>query len=116
MKLLTKAILRRLPALYASEAKGLDALAQVKFFFPDFSWTWYASEGSPVDENGYYDTDKEKVDFIFFGVVVGDVTELGYFSLSELKAARGKLGCSIERDRSFKPVSLRELMKLHLPF
>jgi hypothetical protein len=24
----------------------------VKFFTPDSSWTWYATEGSPVDENG----------------------------------------------------------------
>src|SRR5438094_6102097 len=72
----------QLPALYSMEELGEDALAQVKFFTPDSSWTWYASEGSAVDEDGYYNTDQEKVDFIFFGLVVGFEVELGYFALS----------------------------------
>jgi hypothetical protein len=103
----------RLPALYSGEQQGLDAIARIKFFTPDGSWTWYASEGSPVDEDGLYDTDKQKVDFILFGLVVGQETELGYFSLSELDQARGPLGLPIERDRHFAPKSLRELMELH---
>src|SRR6266508_1675749 len=82
----------KLPALYSNEKNGLDALVQVKFFLPGSGWTWYASEGSPVDENGYYDTDKEKVDFVFFGLVDGLETELGYFALSELEEVRGPLG------------------------
>jgi hypothetical protein len=103
----------RLPALYSGEQQGLDALAQVKFFTPDSSWTWYASEGSPVDEDGFYDTDQEKVDFIFFGLVAGFEIELGYFALSELEEARGPMGLPIERDRSFEPKALRELKELH---
>jgi hypothetical protein len=103
----------RLPHLYSQESKGFDALAQVKFFTPDAGWTWYASEGSPVDEDGYYDTDKEKVDFFFFGLVVGHETELGYFALSELEQGRGPLGLPIERDLDFQPTSLRELKALH---
>src|SRR5947208_514544 len=98
----------RLPALYSNEELGLDALAQVKFFTPDGSWTWYASEGSAVDEDGYYNTDKEKVDYIFFGMVVGLETELGYFSLSELEGVRGPMGLPIERDLHFQPKSLKE--------
>jgi hypothetical protein len=35
MQLLTKAIRRQLPALYAKEEQGTDALAIVKFFTPD---------------------------------------------------------------------------------
>jgi Protein of unknown function (DUF2958) len=67
MKLLTKDILRRLPSIGSQPDKGLDALAVVKFFTPDSSWTWYASEfdGS-----------------MFYGLVVGLEMELGYFSLS----------------------------------
>ena len=76
----------RLPHLYSQEKNGLDALAQVKFFSADAGWTWYASEGSPVDEDGYYDTDKEKVDFFFFGLVVGHEIELGYFAVRRMAA------------------------------
>ena len=57
----------KLPELYSNEEKGDEALAQVKFFTPDAGWTWYASEGSYVDEDGYYDTEKPKVDYIMFG-------------------------------------------------
>src|SRR6185369_10300657 len=89
---------KRLPELYSNEKKGLDALAQVKFFTPDAGWTWYASEGSFVDEDRYFDADKPKVDFLFFGLVAGLEVELGYFSLSELESVRGPLGLLIERD------------------
>ncbi len=102
-----------LPELYSNEEKGLDALAQVKFFLPGSGWTWYASEGSPVDEDGYYDTDKEKVDFVFFGLVDGLELELGYFSLSELESVRSRLGLPVERDLYFEPKTLRELQEWH---
>jgi len=103
----------RLPELYSGEEKGEGVLAQVKFFSPDAGWTWYASEGSPVDENGYFDTDKEKIDFLFFGLVSGFEVEFGYFSLSELESAHGSLGLPIERDLYFEPKSLRELKEWH---
>ena len=103
----------KLPELYSNEEKGLDALAQVKFFTPDGGWSWYASEGSYVDEDGYCDTDKPKVDFIFFGLVSGLEVELGYFSERELESVRGQLGLPIERDLYFEPKTLRELMEWH---
>jgi hypothetical protein len=99
MHLLTKAIRRRLPPLYGNEEKGTDALAIVKFFTPDSSWTWYASE---------FDGDD-----LFFGLAVGFEPELGYFRLSELQSVRGKLGLPVERDRFFKPTPLRELLEKH---
>lgn len=49
----------------------------------------------------------------FFGLVVGFKIELGYFSLKELKEARGPLGLPIERDLHFKPKSLEELREQH---
>src|SRR5258708_32509518 len=97
-----------LPELYSGEEKGLDAVAQVTFFSPDSNWTWYATGGSPVDDDGFYDTDKEKVDFLFFGLVAGHEIEMGYFSLSELEAARGPLGLPVERDLHFTPKTLKE--------
>jgi Protein of unknown function (DUF2958) len=100
MKLLTKAILKRLPLLGSSENKELgEIVAQVKFFFPDFSWTWYAAEWDGED--------------MFWGLVAGDDVELGTFSLAELTSTRGKLGLPIERDKWFKPTPLRELMERH---
>jgi hypothetical protein len=99
MKLLTKEIRRRLPPLYENEERGLDGLAIVKFFTPDSSWTWYASEFDGED--------------LFFGLAVGFEPELGYFRLSELKSVRGKLGLPVERDRFFKPTALGELLAKH---
>ena len=111
MKLLTKALVRKLPVLYSQEDKA-DPMVVCKFFTPDSGWTWYAIEGSPVDENGYYDTDKEKVDFVFFGLVAGLEVELGYFSLSELKRIRGPFDLPVERDLYFEPTRLSAIKTL----
>ena len=111
MKLMTKDLRKKLPALYSQE-ENPDPMVVCKFFTPDAGWTWYAIEGSPVDENGYYDTDKEKVDYIFFGLVSGAEVELGYFSLSELKSIRGKLGLPVERDLYFEPTRLSAIKML----
>lgn len=70
-----------------------------KFFYPDFSWTWYAIE---------FDGDD-----LFFGLVAGFENELGYFRLSELQSNRGRLGLPIERDLWFEPTPLSEVRKLH---
>ena len=111
--LLPPEIREKLPALYSQEGLGLETLAIVKFFTPDSNWTWYASEGSPVDENGYYDTDKLKVDFYLFGLVCGHEVELGYFSLRELETATGPRRMPIERDLQFRPDTLGNLRKKH---
>lgn len=102
----------RLPGLYSTEKQGMRAVAQVKFFTPDANWTWFATEGSPVDEDGYFDTNKPKVDYVFFGLVSGSDIELGYWSLSELEEARGPMGLPIERDLDFEPKTLQEIKDL----
>jgi hypothetical protein len=94
MILITKALRKKLPTFRATE-NDPDPMVLCKFFYPDFSWTWYGIEFDGKD--------------IFFGFVDGDFPELGYFSLSELMSNRGKLGCPIERDRWFKPCRLSEL-------
>ena len=98
MKLLTQELRKRLPPLYSCENEE-DPMVQVKFFTPDAQWTWYATE---------FDGDD-----LFFGLVVGLDTELGYFSLSELESVRGPLGLPIERDRYFEPQLLSEVRALH---
>lgn len=96
--LLTKANKTSLPALRATDGQGDEALAQVKFFSPWGSWTWYAMEFDPAEG-------------LFFGLVKGDcpIPELGYFSLAELEAVRGPWGLKIERDRHFRPTPLVDL-------
>jgi len=47
MELLPKEIAERLPPLYSQEEQGDQAIAQVKFFTPWTSWTWYVSEYDP---------------------------------------------------------------------
>lgn len=95
MELLPSNMREQLPRLYANEELGLAAQALVKFFTPDASWTWYASEFNGED--------------IFFGLVIGHEAEFGYFALSELEAVRGPMGLPVERDLHFEAKSLREL-------
>ena len=93
MELLPDELRRKLPNLYDQEKLGPDAIAHIKYFTPDSSWTWYATEFDGKDT--------------FFGLVDGFEKELGYFSLLELKAARGPLGLPIERDLYWSPKTLR---------
>jgi hypothetical protein len=95
MKLLTKAIVKSLPALYTQD-NNPDPTVYVKFFNPCGSGTWYATE---FDGN---DT--------FFGYVTGmGDDELGYFSLSELSNTKLRFGMGIERDLYFKACKLSEV-------
>lgn len=96
MKLLTKAIEKNLPNLYSQDGLGMDAVAQVKFFTPDSTWTWFATEYDPRERK-------------FFGLVQGLEEELGYFSLDELEETRGPMGLPIERDLRFQPKPLKEV-------
>jgi hypothetical protein len=111
MELLPEEVRNQLPPLYSQEQEQ-DPMVIYKFFHPLSPWTRYASEGSPVDADGNYNTDKEKVDFLFFGWVYGDFPELGYFSLSEFEAVSVH-GLGIERDLHFTPMRLSEVKKLH---
>ena len=95
MILLTKENRAALPALYAQDGKGDNAIAYVKFFTPWTGWTWYAMEFDGQDT--------------FFGLVHGVEEELGYFSLRELETLQGPAGLKIERDLHFKPTALKEL-------
>jgi len=76
---------------------GMNAMAQVKFFTPDSSWIWHVVEFDGVDT--------------CFGLVIGHVEEVGYFSLSELESVRGPLGLPIERGLYFEPAPLEKLIE-----
>ena len=100
MELLTDELRKKLPPLYAQE-KEKDPTVYVKFFTPDSNWTWYATEGE--QQNG---------DFIFFGYVIGQEREWGYFSLNELSSAYGPWGLPIERNLYFYPKRMSEIKKV----
>jgi len=95
MKLLTQEIRKKLPPLYSQEDKGGKAVAYLKMFTPDSSYTFFATEFDGEDT--------------FFGLVDGHEKELGYFSLKELESVRGGLGLPIERDLYWTPKTLEEI-------
>ena len=104
MKLLTKEIREKLPPLYAQDGKGGKAIAYLKLFTPDSSFTWWITEGSPIKD----ESDAE-VDYHFFGLVEGQFKELGYVSLKEIEEVRGPMGLPIERDLHWQPKTLEEI-------
>ena len=97
MKLLTKEIEKKLPALYSQEDVE-DPIVVVKFFDPCGSATWYITEGQREDE-----------EFLMFGLCYICEPELGYVSLSEMQEYQGPLGIGIERDKWFTPKRLSEV-------
>ena len=97
-KALIDALAGQFPPLYSQEHTP-DPTVLAHFSSPANGWEWYLWEGSPVDENGYYDTKLEKVDFLCFGLVCGFEDEVGYVSLAELLSVAGK----VERDVNFQP-------------
>ena len=103
MKLMTKEIEEKLPALYHHEKSGEEPVAIVKYFDPTGSWTWYVAEGEKQDDG----------DWLFWGAVDGFEFEYGYFRLSELISCKqdlsGLRALPIERDLYFDPVPLKSL-------
>jgi len=93
-QLVPKEILEKLPKL-GETANEHDPVAQIKFFYPDFGWTWYGIEFDGHDT--------------FYGFVNGAFPEFGSFSLSELIENRGKLGGEIERDIHFTQTPVSKL-------
>ena len=98
MKLMTKELESKLPALYSNEMKkATDVPIIIKYFHPFSNWTWYATEGSKEKDGSY----------LFFGLVRGTETELGYFSEKELGELKIN-GLGIERDLHFGKHMLSE--------
>jgi len=106
MKLLTKDIRNKLPALRTTEKSKGQAKVWLKLFDPCGSWTWYAWEGEDI-----LDDEGNVVDYHFFGLVDGFEKELGYFSLAEIESVKGPLGLGIERDMYWTPITVVELLR-----
>ncbi len=98
-KMLTKAITDRIPALYAQDGKGDEAIVYAKWFCPWNNWRFFATELNQETN-------------IAYGLVMGDETELGYFDLNELEEIRGSgmfASLFIERDIHFTPTTLAKV-------
>ena len=96
MELIPQEIKELIPKLYETEEQN-DPVAYIKLFLD--GWTWYITELS-IDNN------------ICFGYVISPFeSELGYFSLNEIKSIKGSLGLGVERDLSFKPTALAIIRK-----
>jgi len=101
MKLLTKEIIDKLPAVGTQDGKDPKTVPiVVKFFHCMSNYTWYATEGSRTESG----------DWEFFGLVRGHETEFGYFTLSELESVKVH-GLGIERDMHFGEHMLAEAME-----
>lgn len=97
MKLLTKEIIKSLPALYSTEEMK-DPVLQVKIFHPFSSYTFFILE---------YDPEKN----LAFGYVTGLVEdELGYVDMKELEEVK-IMGVRMERDLYYTPQKLSEIKK-----
>lgn len=113
MKLLTAAILKKLPNLYGTEGTPLkDKLAVLKFFNPCGAATWWIVEGSKEEyEDG-------TSDFIMWGYAdlgLGEgCAEFGYVTLSELEAIRLPFGLRIERDINWSPTRLGDIPQIKI--
>ena len=98
MKLLTDAIKKALPPLYATESIPFEEKEPtVKFFNPMGNQTWEIYEGSPEGD-----------DWRLFGMCdLGfGSPELGYVMLSELENLDVGFGMGIERDICVGPSEL----------
>ena len=93
MKLLTEAQRRELTANGQRSTAGeeIDPRPVVKLFTPDASATWLLSELDPSDPDRAFGLCDLGLGF----------PELGYVSLAELAAVRGRLGLPVECDLHF---------------
>jgi hypothetical protein len=104
MKLMTKALQKRLPALYSQE-QAVDPLVLIHYFNPYGGADWYITEGSPVGD-----------DVMLFGLCdLGlGFPELGEVSLNELASLKvPPFGLGIERDLYWSPKPLSAVAREH---
>ena len=100
MKLITKEIERKLPALGATDGKDPSSVPVVfKLFNPAGAGTWYITEGDLTTGT-------------LFGLCdLGMGAEIGYVDFNELKGVKLRFGLKIERDLHWEG-TLADAMKI----
>jgi hypothetical protein len=96
MKLMTKALAKKIPALYSTDGLDINTRkAYARYYLLGGVWEWYALEYDGND--------------ICFGLVFNEHgDELGYFSLSEMAEIKMPLTW-VERDLYFETMTVREV-------
>ena len=87
---------RDIPPLHTQE-DAPDPIIYLEMRLMHVPWRWYVSE-LEIEEDG---------DIIFFGFIIGNFKEWGYFRLSELEDA----DCPLLVNYDFKPMPFSELKK-----
>lgn len=96
MKLMTKTLAKKIPAIYEQDGKGDDAIVYAHWFSLT-GWDWYCTEYDP--EQG-----------LCFGLVKGFADELGYWTIGQLEEVNeGRPFQIIERDMYWTPCKLSEV-------
>ena len=96
-----------IPKLYTQENIPTDEqIVYIKLFTPDSDKTYYLTEYSDVAPDGAEELAFGLTDDGWGGA------EFGYFSIPEMKKARGGHGLPVERDLWFKPCTVKEVKAL----
>lgn len=101
--LLTKALKRKLPAIYAQDGKGDEAIVHVKLFSPYSDHYYYLTEYDPTTNQAFGLT---------YRLSMSDqdpAGELGYISIEELETLHCHGLPLIERDCYFKPTTIGKI-------
>lgn len=103
LKLLPYAIRENLPILGSQQSLGGQAKALTRWATPDGSCEWYVTEAA-----ARRDPEGRAVDYLLFGLVVGQGKQLDYFWLSDFVAGRSPMD-RVERDLRWRPKTLGEI-------
>jgi hypothetical protein len=100
MKLMTKAVEKSLPPLYATDGiPAADKLVVQHYFVPWGAGDWFVVEGERVGED----------DFLMYNYGGLPEPEWGYVSLNEMLSVKGPFGLGIERDMHWTPKVFSEI-------
>ena len=81
--------------LYEIAREMKDIKIVLKLFNPNGAGTWYI-----------YEKEDDDIYWCFANLGDSEMAEIGTVSMSELMSLRGQFGLGIERDMSFKPMSM----------
>ena len=102
-KLLTVALKKKLPDLYAQDGMGDEAIVYVKLFGPWSNCIWYITEYRPEEHQAF--------GLVYQGTY-GDqcpAGELGYICMNELETMHFNGLPLVERDTPFQPTRLGDI-------
>jgi len=103
-RLLPYAIRENLPILVSQRRLGGQAKALVRWSTPDGSFAWYITEAAARRT-----PDGKAVDYLLYGLVVGQDRRFDYFWLSDVMMCHDSLGMRVERDPRWRPKRLDEI-------